>query len=89
MTDRDDVQDKEEYYWLKKELGVGMSDLEWCEQDVANTCRSRPNTIHPALALGMGTIAVLNVGLLLSLPPVLMGRGGCFSLPFTRSTNVC
>lgn len=31
--------------------------------------------LHPAIAAGIGGFMILNVGLLLSLPPVLMGRG--------------
>ncbi|KAI2497879.1 hypothetical protein MHU86_16617 [Fragilaria crotonensis] len=40
--------------------------------------------LHPAIALGIGGFVIVNVGLLLSLPPVLIGRGAPF-LPTYKS----
>ena len=40
--------------------------------------------LHPAIALGIGGFVIVNVGLLFSLPPVLMGRGAPF-LPTYKS----
>ena len=45
---------------------------------------ARQPSLHPIVAAGIGGFVVLNVGLLLSLPPVLMGRGAPY-LPTVAS----
>lgn len=53
---------------------------------LAEDSRSIPNlqSIHPAVTFGIGGFLILNVGLLLSLPPVLMGRGAPY-LPTVKN----
>jgi hypothetical protein len=52
-----------------KELGISSED----EIAVSN------NKLHPILAVGLGAAALFNVSILLSIPPVLRGRGRIFS----------
>lgn len=50
---------------------LGLSEEELLKE--APAVESKP--LHPALKLGLGAAFLFNVGLLLSLPPVLRGRG--------------
>ena len=51
--------------------------------DTASTFR-----LHPALAIGLGGAFLLNVGVLLSLPPVLRGKGAPYLPSFQKKLNV-
>jgi hypothetical protein len=70
---------------LSKELGLSskMKDefvdtLVDKSHDVIDFNNSNTGTkLHPIFALGIGTAALINIGILLSLPPVLRGRGKC------------
>jgi hypothetical protein len=70
---------------LSKELGLSskMKDefvdtLVDNSHDVIDFNNSNTgNKLHPIFALGIGTAALINIGILLSLPPVLRGRGTC------------
>ena len=42
---------------------------------LGDTTSTERRPLHPAIAVGIGGFVIINVGLLLSLPPVLMGRG--------------
>jgi hypothetical protein len=44
------------------------------EHDVVNPQQSRP--LHPAIYVGVGSLFIVNLAMLLSLPPVLLGKGG-------------
>jgi hypothetical protein len=50
------------------------TDVETFEKSQSNVDH---NDLNPFLIAGIGTFFILNVGVLLSLPPVLMGRGMC------------
>jgi len=52
---------------LLKEIGISEDEL------LDENFEAKP--LHPILKLGLGTAFLFNVGLLLSLPPVLRGRG--------------
>jgi len=52
---------------LLQQLGLSSELLEEAVVD------NKP--LHPLFKLGLGTAFIFNVGLLLSLPPVLRGRG--------------
>jgi len=60
---------------LLKHLGIDESEIYAQELDRKN--------LHPAIAVGLGIFGILNIGLLLSLPPVLLGRGAPY-LPTSR-----
>lgn len=45
------------------------------------------SSLHPAVAVGLGGFVLLNVGLLLSIPPVLMGRGAPYLPTFRNKLN--
>jgi hypothetical protein len=70
--------DEEQQIW--KELGLSKDDF---KDETTYTVESTKHPLHPALALGLGTAVLINVGFLLSLPPVLRGRGTY------RRTNPC
>jgi hypothetical protein len=60
------------------------------EGDVVSSLDSEATAskpLHPALGLGLGTFMVLNVGLMLSLPPVLRGRGAPYLPTFQKNMN--
>jgi hypothetical protein len=63
---------EEEKNELKK-LGVSIEFLELANEPV------EPSKMRPAAAIGLGAFCLLNFGVLLSLPPVLRGRGTSFS----------
>ena len=65
MTD----DDEEKRIW--KEFGLSKEDI----SDTAVVAASKP--LHPVLAVGLGAAVLVNVGFLLSIPPVLRGRGMC------------
>ena len=44
-------------------------------------------SLHPAVVAGIGGFLILNVGLLLSLPPVLMGRGAPYLPTFKNKMD--
>jgi hypothetical protein len=43
--------------------------------------------LHAAVAVGLGGFVILNVGLLLSIPPVLMGRGAPYLPTFANKLD--
>lgn len=45
-------------------------------------------SLHPAFAVGLGAFFLLNVGALLSLPPVLRGKGAPYLPTFSGKLNV-
>eukprot|EP00656_Telonema_subtile_P037383 TRINITY_DN41594_c0_g1_i1.p1 TRINITY_DN41594_c0_g1~~TRINITY_DN41594_c0_g1_i1.p1 ORF type:complete len:225 (+),score=41.21 TRINITY_DN41594_c0_g1_i1:244-918(+) len=49
---------------------------------------SPPSEMHPVLKLAFGTAFVLNLGVLLSLPPVLMSRGAPYLPTFKKNLDV-
>jgi hypothetical protein len=59
------------------------------EADVASSLDSEEASkkLHPVLGLGLGTFMLLNVGLMLSLPPVLRGRGAPFLPTFQKNMD--
>ena len=63
-----DDADKERKVW--EELGFSKDDFREAAAPVES---NKP--LHPALAVALGTAFLVNVGFLLSLPPVLRGRG--------------
>ena len=69
-------------------LGVG----DWLLADTNITkmgCGGEPSTImHPALAFSLGAFFVANVGLLLSLPPVIMSRGAPYLPTFSKQSSI-
>jgi hypothetical protein len=66
----DDDEAAERAVW--KELGISRED--WVVDEEALT--SNQNKLSNALLMiGFGTAVVVNLGFLLSLPPVLRGRG--------------
>jgi hypothetical protein len=65
------MKDDDEVQKIWKEMGVSKEEFD--EVTAAAPVESKP--LHPALALGLGAVVLVNVGLLLSLPPVLRGRG--------------
>jgi len=52
-----------------------LEQLGLSEEELLNETVLESKPLHPALKLGLGTAFIFNVGLLLSLPPVLRGRG--------------
>jgi hypothetical protein len=50
-----------------RELGISIDALEDLDQE--------PAKLHPVAAVAFGSFCIVNIGLLLSLPPVLRGRG--------------
>lgn len=63
MTKEEDEERK-----LLRELGLSEADL----AEPASTSRT---SMNPLLATGLGVAFLVNVGILLSLPPVLRGKG--------------
>jgi Histone methylation protein DOT1 len=59
------------------------------ENALSGDSRSLPTqqSLHPAIAIGIGGFFILNVGLLLSLPPVLMGRGAPYLPTFKNKMD--
>jgi SAM-dependent methyltransferase len=47
-----------------------------------------PSTLHPALAVGLGGVFLLNVMALLSLPPVLRGKGAPYLPSFSNKLDI-
>lgn len=70
--------EKAELQELWKELGLSSNDeILPAQQALWNDGIShRDNKLHPILAVGIGTAALINIGILLSIPPVLRGKGG-------------
>lgn len=60
---------------MNDEEKEALSQLGLTEDDLGIGSKVDAKPLHPALKLGLGTAFILNVGLLLSLPPVLRGRG--------------
>ena len=68
------MKDNDEERKIWKELGLSKEEFGEATAALAEAeFESKP--LHPALALGIGTFVLVNVGFLLSLPPVLRGRG--------------
>ena len=69
-------------------LGVG----DWLLADTNITkmgCGGEPSTImHPAITFSLGAFFVANVGLLLSLPPVIMSRGAPYLPTFSKQSSI-
>jgi hypothetical protein len=63
---KDNVEEK-----LLKELGLSADEV----LDITSNSSCPPSKLNPVLAVGIGTAFVLNVAVLLSLPPVLRGKG--------------
>jgi hypothetical protein len=59
---------EEEKNELRK-LGISNEALELANETV------EPSKMRPVAALGLGAFCLVNIGVLLSLPPVLRGRG--------------
>ncbi len=59
---------EEEKNELKK-LGIPIEAIELANEPV------EPSKMRPVAALGIGAFCLVNIGVLLSLPPVLRGRG--------------
>lgn len=74
-------RDEEELLQLQRELQSAFGSYDMTKPGVTE---QRPTPLHPAIAVGIGGFVILNVGLLLSLPPVLMGRGAPY-LPTFRT----
>jgi hypothetical protein len=69
MKETDDDEAAERAIW--KELGISRED--WVDEEPLSNYQSKlSNTL---LMMGFGTAVVVNLGFLLSLPPVLRGRG--------------
>jgi hypothetical protein len=62
---------EEEKNELKK-LGIPIEAIELANEPV------EPSKMRPVAALGIGAFCLVNIGVLLSLPPVLRGRGKSF-----------
>jgi hypothetical protein len=54
-----------------KKLGIPIEAIELANEPV------EPSKMRPVAALGIGAFCLVNIGVLLSLPPVLRGRGTC------------
>ena len=52
-----------------------LTQLGLTEDDLGMGSNMEAKSLHPAIKFGLGTAFILNVGFLLSLPPVLRGRG--------------
>ncbi len=79
MTDN---RNDDELLQLQQQLKI---DLQGTATDgTTNASQEQQRPLHPAIAVGIGGFVIVNVGLLLSLPPVLMGRGAPF-LPTYKS----
>lgn len=77
------MKDDDEERKIWKELGLSKADL-----DEATAAKFESKPLNPALALGLGAFVLVNVGFLLSLPPVLRGRGA-FAPIVTSMTWCC
>jgi len=77
------------------ELGISLEDLSGVMGDDDSQRRqgdghdsaSRSNKLHPALAVGIGVAFACNVAVILSLPPVLRGRGAPYFPTFRKSSD--
>jgi len=49
---------------------------------------AKSDSLHPAFVVGLGGFFLLNVGALMSLPPVLRGRGAPYLPTFSGKLNV-
>lgn len=54
------------------------------QSEIELDAETTPSSLHPGLAVGLGGFFLLNVAALLSLPPVLIGRGA----PYLPSLNI-
>ncbi|EEC48937.1 predicted protein [Phaeodactylum tricornutum CCAP 1055/1] len=63
------------------ELGISASDLGGPDKD------SPPTKLHPIIAFGIGAFCVANLGLLMSLPPVLRGKGAPYLPTFQKNLD--
>jgi len=63
-NDKNNMKDEENA--LLKEFGLS-------EMELSKACEKRE--LHPGIAFGLGAFFVANVAILLSLPPVLRGKG--------------
>jgi hypothetical protein len=84
VTEKDNYCNKEENIELQevwKELGFSSKDeTALASQFTSNSASDTGGKLHPILALGIGAGVLFNIGILLSLPPVLRGKGrfkGC------------
>jgi hypothetical protein len=73
-TNKEREEDKE-LRELWKELGISPKDGTALASHLNKNSSDRGRKIHPLLALGLGAGVLFNIGILLSLPPVLRGRG--------------
>jgi hypothetical protein len=81
-TGMTDNRNDDELLQLQQQL---KRDLQSTATDgTSNASQQQQRSLHPAIAVGIGGFVIVNVGLLLSLPPVLMGRGAPF-LPTYKS----
>lgn len=58
------------------------------EMDAPPPSTSDAASLHPAFALGLSGFFLLNIGALLSLPPVLRGKGAPYLPTFSGKLNV-
>ena len=70
---------------------LGLDDLLSSSQSLLNgdeDASSSSSQMHPAVKAGLAMGLVANLALLLSLPPVIMGRGAPYLPTVSRSSNV-
>jgi hypothetical protein len=63
--------DEEEEKALLRELGLSSANEIYNDEKSVSSSRH----VHPAIPLGLGVFGIVNVAFLLSLPPVLRGKG--------------
>lgn len=77
---------------LKRRQSSVRDDFKGTDQEILQALHQdlegevAPTALHPGLIFGIGSVCLLNIGLLLSLPPVLRGKGAPY-LP-TLKTRV-
>ena len=54
------------------------------ERSTENFYEEKQTKLHPMIALGLGSAFVLNLGMILSLPPVLRGKGAPYLPTFSK-----
>lgn len=93
MTDKPTARLRKEGKELLDSLGVadlllreGASNLSPTSDEGAAT--AAPTGMHPALKAGLAVGLVVNLGVLLSLPPVVMSKGAPYLPTFSRASTV-
>lgn len=84
--------------WIKEERDLFQALQNWTtssptssittmDESTINDNKGSNIKVHPVLGIGLGTAFVLNMSILLSLPPVLCGKGAPYLPTFSRNLN--